>query len=119
MNIDLLKESNTKNQYLDLLNSYNLTQHITKPTCQNSLIDHMITNILRKVTISDVLPTPEINDHDASYICVNARVSRYEPRFKYIRNLKSFDMKNTSKYFRNFHLVLCMVSIVLMKRLTF
>ena len=99
MNIDLLKESNTKNQYLDLLNSYNLTQHVTKPTRQNSLIDHMITNIPRKVTISDVLQTPEISDHDACYICVNVRVSRYKPRFKYIRNLRSFDMNKCIKEF--------------------
>ena len=100
INIDLLKPTNnTQKRYNDLLDSYNLTQHIQKPTRQNALIDHMITNLPRKILKADVLPTPEISDHDCCYICINARTTRFEPRYKFIRNFKTFDMNEYVKDF--------------------
>ena len=39
----------------------------------------------------DVLPCPLISDHDAPYACINARFTRFVPRYKYIRNERDFD----------------------------
>ena len=39
----------------------------------------------------DVLPCPLISDHDAPYACVNARFTRFVPRYKYINNERHFD----------------------------
>ena len=44
ININLLKESTTVTRYKDILQSYNLTQNVGKPTCKSkSAIDHIIT----------------------------------------------------------------------------
>ena len=44
ININLLKESTTVTRYKDILQSYNLTQNVGKPTCKGkSAIDHIIT----------------------------------------------------------------------------
>ena len=43
-NIDQSKASNVIHAYADLLETYNLTQHITKPTRHSTaLIDHIVT----------------------------------------------------------------------------
>ena len=93
-NIDILKgQSDVTKIYLDLLQSHDLTQHVTKPTRKGkSLIDHIITNNSTKIQICDILPTPEISDHDAVYACFNARVTNFEPRYKYIRDNSKFDL---------------------------
>jgi hypothetical protein len=49
-----------------------------------------ITNIPHNVVATGVLPTPEVSDHDMPYVIVNARLSRFETRFEYIRSVKSF-----------------------------
>ena len=63
---------------------------VTKPTrvtaTSQTLIDHFITNHLNRITHTDVLPCPLVSDHSAPYVCVNARVTRFLPRYKYIRN---------------------------------
>ena len=59
----------------------------------------MITNLPRKILKADVLQTPEISDHDCCYICINARTTRFEPRHKFIRNFKTFDMNEYVKDF--------------------
>ena len=51
-----------------------------------SLIDHFITSTPEKIKLNDVLPCCEISDHDGPYIGVNARMERYQPQFKYIRD---------------------------------
>ena len=52
-----------------------------------SLIDHFITCTPEKIKLNDVLPCCEISDHDGGpYIGINARMERYQPRFKYIRD---------------------------------
>ena len=90
-NINLINSSHVKNIYMDTLQSYDLLQHVEKPTRKGkSLIDHIITHSSCKVSTCHVLPTPEISDHDAIYVCINTRISRYEPRFKIIRDLKNF-----------------------------
>lgn len=91
MNINLLENSQITTVYNDILDSHNLVQHVTKPTRRGTtLIDHFITNAQCKVKLCDVTPTPEISDHDAIYACINTRVTRFQPRFKYIRDYKNY-----------------------------
>ena len=91
-NIDLPKQDPVSTKYTELLTTFKLTQVIREPTRQGkTLIDHIATNIPKKVAASGVLPCPEISDHDAPYIIVNIRVTRFIPRFKYIRNEKTLN----------------------------
>ena len=96
--------SNIERQYRDILKSLNLTQHITKPTrvtrTTKSRIDHVISNDPSKVVHADVLPAPSVGDHDAVYAIINARVTRYAPRHKYIRNEKQLDVQAFNKISR-------------------
>ena len=87
-NIDFLATECTITKYYnDILNSHHLFQVIAKPTRMNtSLIDHFITSTPEKIKLNDVLPCCEISDHDGPYIGINARMERYQPRFKYIRD---------------------------------
>ena len=32
-----------------------------------------------------------ISDHDAPYVCINVRITRFVPRYKFIRNEKNFN----------------------------
>ena len=89
--------SNIERQYRDILESLNLTQHVTKPTrvtrSTKSLIDYVISNDPSRVFHTDVLAAPSVSDHDAVYAIINAKVTRYAPRHKYIRNEKQLDMQ--------------------------
>ena len=84
--------SNIERQYRDILESLNLTQHVTKPTrvarTTKSLTDHVISNDPSRVVHTDVLAAPSVSDHDAVYAIFNAKVSH-----KYIRNEKQLDMQ--------------------------
>ena len=94
-NIDLLKfhKPNTR-RYIELLQSFNLDQMVTKATrttnSSATLIDHIITNLPNNVTHIDLMPCPLISDHDGPYVTINVRVARYAPRYKYLRNEKHF-----------------------------
>ena len=83
-------------KYLDILSTLNLTQHVTKATRTTlhleTLIDHIITNMPRQVTFTDVLPCPHISDHDAPYVCINVRVTHCIPRYKYIRDERNLEL---------------------------
>lgn len=97
MNIDLLKpEEHQVKHYEDMLESFNLHQHIQHPTrithTSKTLIDHIISNMPHRITHSDVLRSPSMSDHDASYACVNIRVTRFQPRYKIIRS-ENFDQE--------------------------
>lgn len=95
MNIDMFKSEcpNTK-KYTEMLETLNLYQHVTHPTrsipVSSSLIDHIISNIPNRITYCNVLPCPTISDHDGPYACINIRVSRFQPRFKMLRNERHF-----------------------------
>ena len=94
-NIDLLRpEQPQVKQYIDMLESLNLHQHVEQPTRitanSKTLIDHIINNIPSRVTHTGVLPCPTISDHDVPYACINVRITRFEPRFKIIRNERQF-----------------------------
>ena len=94
-NIDLLSTSTTRDMYEQMLHTYQLSCHITKSTRKGKkLIDHICSNICKKKILhSDVLPCPTISDHDAPYIIVNIPTNKYEIRYKFIRNLKHFDLE--------------------------
>ena len=95
LNIDLLKTNHITKKYSDILAAFKLSQLIKKLTRRGkTLIDHIVTNIPKKVTATGVLPCPEISDHDAAYIIVNVTVPRFIPRFKYIRNEKNFNVES-------------------------
>ena len=81
--------------------TYDLNNHISKATrIGKKLIDHIISNIpANKILHSDVLPCPTISDHDAPYIIANMPVNKFETRYKYIRNLKNFELE---KYVQDF-----------------
>ena len=72
-----------------------LQQFVSKPTrttCtqhSSTLIDHIITNIPNQVTHTDVISSLMISDHDARYVCINVRITRFVPRYKFIRNEKN------------------------------
>jgi hypothetical protein len=59
----------------------------TKPTSvtQNSktLIDQIVTNDPHCVAATGIIPAPTISDHDADFACVNVRVRRFQPRYKW------------------------------------
>ena len=57
MNIDLLKQSQVADKYMRILATFKLTQVIREPARQGkTLIDHIATNIPKKVVASGVLP---------------------------------------------------------------
>ena len=78
-----------------MLHSYQLSCHITKPTPKGKkLISHISSNIYKnKILHSDVLPCVTISDHVAPYIIVNIPTNKFEIRYKFIRNLKHFDLE--------------------------
>ncbi|XP_048590336.1 uncharacterized protein LOC5519158 [Nematostella vectensis] len=96
VNVDLFRPSECYvRKYMDVLESLNLTQLVTKATRttlhSETLIDHMITDLPKQVSYCDVLPCPQIGDHEAPYVCMNIRVTRFTPRYKYIRDERNFD----------------------------
>ena len=96
INIDLLGPNKPiTSQYQDILSSLNLHQHVHKPTRTtdktSKLIDHIISNFPERISHTDVLPCPLVSDHDAVYATINIKVTRFQTRHKFIRNLKNFD----------------------------
>ena len=96
INIDLLRPNKPiTSQYQDILSSLNLHQHVHKPTRTtdktSTLIDHVISNLPESIPHTDVLPCSLVSDHDAVYAITNIKVTRFQIRHKFVRNLKNFD----------------------------
>ena len=96
INIDLLRPNKPiTSQYQFILSSLNLHQHVHKPTRTtdktSTLIDHIISNLPERNPHTDVLPCPLVSDQDAVYATINIKVTRFQIRHKFIRNLKNFD----------------------------
>ena len=96
INIDLLRPNKpVTSQYQDILSSLNLHRHVHKPTRTtdktSTLIDHIISNFRERILHTDVLPCPLVSDHDAVYATINIKVTRFQTRHKFMRNLKNFD----------------------------
>ena len=94
INIDLAGEQKeSTKRYQNILHSFNLHQHITKPTWKGkSLIDHICSNVPKTLIHNDVIYTDEISDHDTPFVILNIGKERYEPRYKYIRDERKVDM---------------------------
>ena len=101
-NIDLLASTKIQKRYIEVLETYDLNNHITKATWTGKkLIDHIISNIpSNKILHSNVLPCPTISDHDAPHIIANMSVNKFETRNKYIRKLKNFELKKCVQAFK-------------------
>ena len=91
MNFDLSKpDEPIQKHYLSILSSHNLNQHVKKPTRKTAILDHIITNSIAKVKNVNVIPCPEVSDHDAPCITLSTKFAPFEPRYKIIRNMKNF-----------------------------
>ena len=100
-NIDYNKPSTTLETYKEVLDTYNLKQHVKKPTRQDvKTIDHIVSNLeTEKVLITDVLLCPTVSDHDAPQAIIKIPTTSFKTRQKYIRNMKNF---NTKEYYTDF-----------------
>ncbi len=62
-----------------------------------TLIDHIITNYPHCVPGTDIIPGSTVSDHDGVLACVNVRVPRYQPRYKWIRHEKNLNEEEFKK----------------------
>ena len=71
-NIDLLAPTEIQKRYIEVLETYDLNNHITKANrIGEKIINHIISSIPANRTLySNVLPCPTINDHDAPYTVI-------------------------------------------------
>ena len=94
INVDLIGEQKESTKhYKNILHSFNLHQHITKPTKKSkSLIGHICSNVPNKLIYNDIIYTDEIGDDDTPFVILNIKKKRYEPRYKYIRDERKVDM---------------------------
>lgn len=102
--------------YKQVLDTYQLSCHVTKPTRKSKkLIDHIWSNsniIKNKILHSDILPHPTKNNHDASCLVINLETNKFKICSKFSRNLKLFDSET---YYRYKALPLHLLFIDLMK----
>ena len=100
-NIYCSKPSTVLEAYKEVLDTYNLKQHVKKPTRQGvKTIDHIVSNLeTEKVLITDVLLCPTVSDHDAPYAIIKIPTASFQARYKYIINMKNF---NTKEYYTDF-----------------
>ena len=88
-NIDLLSSSAALDMYEQMLDTYQLSCHVTKPTRKgNKLIYHDLSSNINKTKILqfDILPRPTISGHDATDIVIILPINKCEICYKFIRN---------------------------------
>ena len=80
----------------EVIETYNLMQHIAMPTRRGTkIIDHIITNLQEnKLITTNVLPNPTVSDHDAPFIITNRPGIKIQTRTTYVRNIKHFHIKD-------------------------
>ena len=49
--------------------------------------------------LTDVLPCPTVSDHGAPYVIIKIPTTSFQTRYKYIRNMKNFSIK---EYYADF-----------------
>ena len=82
------------NEYNNILDAYGLTHHISYPARHGkSLINHISTNIPKKVISENVIPCQTISDHNAPFAVVNTKKQKFQPRYKFVRDEISFILK--------------------------
>ena len=80
-NIDLLASTKIQKRYIEVLETYDLNNHITKATRNGKkLIDHIISIIPANKILHSDLPCLTISDRDAHYIIANRPVNKFETR---------------------------------------
>ena len=106
--MNYLKPSVALKRYKEVIEIYNLKQHITIPTRKRTkIIDHIITNLEQnKLITTNVLPCPTASDHDAPYIITNIPGIKFQIRTKNIRNMKHFNIKDYVDDFKTLPLAL-------------
>ena len=98
----MLKHSQERDVYQNILDNFSLVQHVTKPTRKSkTLIDHLITSAGTKLIASDIVHCDEISDHDSPFCILKIKKPRFEPRFKYIRDERSFILRDYLNDFRH------------------
>ncbi|PFX24876.1 hypothetical protein AWC38_SpisGene10518 [Stylophora pistillata] len=96
INIDMLRPSDhlTK-RYQGILDTFELTQIMKRPSrvtrTSKTLIDHFIINHPQKMTNTGIIPCSIVSDHDAIYACINVRLPRFQPCYKFIRDIRNFN----------------------------
>ena len=90
----------------EVIETYNLLQHIAIPTRRGTkIIDQIITNLQEnKLITTNVLPNPIASDHDAPYIITNRSGIKFQTRTKYVRNIKHFHIKDDAVDFKTLSL---------------
>ena len=103
-----MKPSVAIKRYKEVIETYNVKQHITITTRKGTkIIDHIITNLQKnKLITTNVLPCPSISDHDALYIITNIPGIKFQTRTKCIRNMKHFNIKDYMYDFKTLPLAL-------------
>ena len=92
-NINVNKPSKSRKRHQEILENFNLVQHINlSARKRNKIIDHIITNILNKIFYSNVLQCPSVSDFDAK-----VPTDKHQSRYKFIRE------KNTLMVSSNYH----------------
>ena len=72
INIDLIRKQKEPTKCYKNIHSFNLHQHITKPTRKGkSLIDHICSNVPNKLIHNDAIYNDGISDHDTPFVILN------------------------------------------------
>jgi hypothetical protein len=90
LNINIQIDGNCQKQLQDVLNTYNLTSTVNKPTRVTekmaTVIDHIITNIPAECYYTEVINSIVL-DHFAQCININLTVSQQMRCYKESRNI--------------------------------
>ena len=91
----LSHQNESTNRYKNILHTFSLQQHVTKPTRKGkTLINHISSNISTKLIHCNVISTDEISDHDEPYAMFNIKRERFQKQYKFGRDEKNLDMNN-------------------------
>ena len=87
-NKNLLSHQNeSTNIYKNILHTFSLQHHGTKPTRKvKLLVDHISSNISRILIQCSVIGTDDISDYDGPYAIFNVEKERFQKRYKYVRD---------------------------------
>ncbi|XP_057292292.1 uncharacterized protein LOC130614818 [Hydractinia symbiolongicarpus] len=86
-NINLNKSTVESRLYLDILETYNMSQQVSKSTRKDvAMIDHIISDQSLKTIYEDIVYCGEISDHDAPFCIFKSKPAKYNPRYKFVRD---------------------------------
>lgn len=93
INVNLCCQNSSSSKFLDILDTYNLTQLVMEPTRKNSLLDVIVVSNAELVA-SDVehIDMHEISDHQLIYCDLNIPYNKPAPSYKTFRDFKNFNI---------------------------